>query len=67
MERIVEAFGKIFSIPADDTVLMSDNSMTVIETDRQSTFTQLSVDSPGDSFYAINNAFYRDLYNEECS
>lgn len=65
MERIVESFGKIFSIPAGDAVTRSCDSMTVIETETQSTFTQFTIESPGEYFYAINKDFYKDLYNEK--
>ena len=65
MEQIVESFGKIFSIPAGDAVTRSSDSMTIIETEAQSTFTQFNIESPGEFFYSINKDFYKDLYNEK--
>ena len=65
MEQIVKSFGKIFSLPTGDAVSNSSDCMTVIETEPQSTFTQFSIESPGEIFYSVNKDFYKDLYNEK--
>ena len=65
MERIAESFGKIFALPAGDAVTSSSDSMTVVETEAQSTFTQFIIESPGEIFYSVNKDFYKDLYNEK--
>ena len=63
MERIINAFGKLFALSAGNLVSKYDHRITTIETDPQSTFTQLNIESRDDSFYVIGNDFYKDLYD----
>lgn len=63
MERIIDSFGKLFSLPTESVFTVSNDSMTTIETDSQSTFTQLDITSQGDIFYVVGNAFYKDLFD----
>lgn len=67
MERIIDAFGKLFSLPTGSVVTVSNDSMTTIETDPQSTFTQLNITSQGDTFYVVGNTFYKDLFDAKSS
>lgn len=67
MERIINAFGKLFSLPVGSVLSVSKDGMTTTETDPQSTFTQLNIVSKGDIFYIVGNDFYKDLYNGKSS
>ncbi len=67
MERVINAFGKLYSLPSGNVISASKDSMTTVETDRQSTFTHLSITSPGDTFFIVGNDFYKDLFNGKSS
>lgn len=63
MERIVNAFGKLFSLRRSAVVVNQVDRMTTVETEAQSTFSQLDIESQGDTFYVVRNAFYKNLFN----
>lgn len=65
MERIVNAFGKLFSLRKGTVVVGQADRMTTIETEEKSTFVQLDIESHGDTFYVVKNEFYKDLFNDK--
>lgn len=67
MERVINAFEKVFSLRAGSVISASKDTMTTVESDQQSTFTHLNITSPGDTFYLVNNDFYKDLFNGKSS
>jgi hypothetical protein len=63
MKRIVDAFSKLYSLPAGNSVSQHQNSLTVNETEPDATFNQLNIDAPGATFYSVDKEFYKDLYD----
>lgn len=63
MKRIVDAFSKLYSLPAGNLVSQHLNSLSVNETEPDATFNQLNIDAPGATFYAVEKVFYQDLYD----
>lgn len=63
MERVINAFRNLFSLPTGNVIIECNDCMTTIESNPQSTFTQLDIGSQGETFYVVKNDFYKDLYN----
>lgn len=63
MERIIDAFSKLYSLPAGNPVSQHQNNLSVNETEPGATFKQLNIDAPGSTFYTVDKEFYKDLYD----
>lgn len=63
MKRIVDAFSKLYSLPAGNLVSQHQNILSVNETEQDATFNQLNIEAPGTIFYAVDKEYYKDLYD----
>lgn len=67
MDIVTNSFAQLYTSSKETFVSCHKNCISIVETDSDSTFNELNIESPGDSFFSIDNSFYRDLYDGKSS